>query len=481
MTLRSFVVAFGAMALVAGSAASPATAVGTATGTATGTVVNRVTNACGAARQPRGVAGKACSAASNGGRRVNARTNLLGGQLSGVASPLLSSGVGAAATSAIVAAIGAWVLGGAKFALRETAVVLGKTSSPQLASTWFSSTYWRVAGIAVLLTLPFLFAAAVQALLRSDLALLLRAAFGYLPLAMLAVSIAAPVTMLLLAASDQLSAVVSSATGNASSHFISLSVVSLGGLSDAAGPFMAFFLCMFVVAGAVVLWIELLMREAAVYVIVLMLPLAFAGMVWPARRIWAIRAIELLVALVMSKFAIVAVLSLGGAALFSGTSAGGHSVTAAVAGAVLLVMGVFTPWALLRLLPLAEVASSAAGSLSREMRGGSHQGADLAGMVAHSAPDWAVAVTARLRNDASGTGVSGTPPPPPAAQEADPIVHATPVTPQGGEGGATRDADEAAQPDAVPVSEAEPHATYEMHDIGIDEMWKPEHKGKWAP
>jgi hypothetical protein len=55
------------------------------------------------------------------------------------------------------------------------------------------------------------------------------------------------------------------------------------------------------------------------------------------------------------------------------------------------------------------------------------------------------------------------------------------VTPQGGEGGATREADEATQPDAAPVAEAEAHASYEMHDIGIDEMWKPEHKGKWAP
>ena len=67
--------------------------------------------------------------------------------------------------------------------------------------------------------------------------------------------------------------------------------------------------------GALVLWLELLMREAAVYVVVLMLPLAFAAMVWPARRVWAIRAVELLVALILSKFAIVAVLTLGGAAL----------------------------------------------------------------------------------------------------------------------------------------------------------------------
>src|SRR5262249_58545778 len=93
-----------------------------------------------------------------------------------------------------------------------------------------------------------------------------------------------PVTMLLLAASDQLSAVVASATGNASNRFINFSTGSLAGLTVAAGPFMAIFLGVFVVAGAVVLWIELLMREAAVYVIVLMLPLAFAGMVWPARR-----------------------------------------------------------------------------------------------------------------------------------------------------------------------------------------------------
>jgi hypothetical protein len=376
------------------------------------------------------------------------------------------------------------VLGGAKFALRETAVVLSTTSSPQLTSTWFSSTYWRVAGISVLLTLPFLFAAAVQAVLRSDLTLLLRAAFGYLPLAMLAVSIAAPVTMLLLAASDQLSAVVSSATGNASNRFISFSVESLAELTLVAGPFMALFLGLLVVAGAVVLWIELLMREAAVYVIVLMLPLAFAGMVWPARRIWAIRAVELLVALVLSKFAIVAVLSLGGAALFSGASIAGHSVTTALAGAVLLIMGAFTPWALLRLLPLAEVASSAAGSLARETHGRGRAGSDLADLVAHSAPDWAAAATTRLRKDAMDTT-----PAPPAAQEADPIVDATPVTPQGGDGVVSQGAEdhprepaEATQAEGEPVPEKDDaEVRFNTSDVGIEEMYKDEHRGEFEP
>jgi hypothetical protein len=480
MKLRGFLVVLVAMTLTAGLAASPATA------------ANPVKKVCGSARPAPGAArlgnggvGRACAAASNGRRSVSARKNLvgLGGAAKVVAGSGLGTGLGAAATGVAVAAIALTVVGGAKFALRETAVVLGDTSSPQLRSTWFSSTYWRVAGISVLLTLPFLFAAAVQSLLRSDLTLLLRAAFGYLPLAMLAVSIAAPVTMLLLAASDQMSAIVSSATGNASDRFVNFSVGALGGLTGAAGPFMALFVGLFVVTGAVVLWIELLMREAAVYVIVLMLPLAFAGMVWPTRRIWAIRAVELLVALVMSKFAIVAVLSLGAAALSAGATPAGHSVTGALAGAVLLVMGAFTPWALLRLLPLAEVASSAVGSLSREARGRAHS--DLASLVAHSAPDWAAAVTAHLRKEALGTT-----PAPPAAQERS-VIEGVPAPPQGGDGVASqgpeqapREHEEATQDEAAPALDepaSETGAQYETHDVGIDEMWKPENKDRWAP
>ncbi len=224
-----------------------------------------------------------------------------------------------------------------------------------------------MAAIAAVLTLPFLFAAAVQALIRSDLGLLARAALGYLPLAMLAIAIAAPLTMLLLAASDQMCGFISAAAGNASAHFLARAGVVIGGLTAVTeSPFLAFLVGLFTIAGAFVLWIELLMREAAVYVIVLMLPLAFAAMVWPARRIWAIRAVELLVALILSKFAIVAVLSLGGAAISAGAAQG--SITGVMAGAVLIALAAFSPWALLRLVPLMELASGAAGALRAELR-----------------------------------------------------------------------------------------------------------------
>src|SRR5205085_6913441 len=92
----------------------------------------------------------------------------------------------------------------------------------------------------------------------------------------------------------------------------------------------------------------------------------FAAMVWPARRVWATRAIEMLVALILSKFAIVAVLALGGAAI-------GHtllpSITQMLAGATLILLAAFSPWALLRLLPLHELAAGAVGGLRMQSQG----------------------------------------------------------------------------------------------------------------
>ena len=149
---------------------------------------------------------------------------------------------------------------------------------------------------------------------------------------------------------------------------------TIGAVSTIDGSaFLAFLLGLFVVAAAFALWLELMIREAAVYVVVLMLPLAFAALVWPARRVWAARAVELLIALILAKFAIVAVLTLAAAAL-------GHSVfagpTAMLAGVALLTLAAFAPWALVRLMPMAEarqrrrrVAAARGDGLPRGGRG----------------------------------------------------------------------------------------------------------------
>jgi hypothetical protein len=305
---------------------------------------------CKAVAHPKRVVGAVKAIAS--GKPGKAVKVLLGGAKSNLLSA--SGGIG-------IAAIVAWAVGGAHFVLSETAKLLGQTTSPELTAAWFSSVYWRVAGVAALMTLPFLIAAAIQAVLRSDAGLLARAVFGYLPLSFLATGIAAPMAMILLQVSDWMGSWVAAAAGDDGSHFLAEAGVALGTLGVAAGsPFVTFLIALLTTAGGLILWLELLVREAAVYVVVLMLPLVFAAMVWPARRVWAVRAVEVLVALILAKFAIVSVLALAAAAL---THGGGDLIVRSLAGLVLVLLGAFAPWVLLRLLPLAEVASAAIGQV----------------------------------------------------------------------------------------------------------------------
>jgi hypothetical protein len=351
---RPFALVSVAVALACCSAPSPAAA-----------SIDPVKPICSLAGLVSTLAGKICSTASHAGRLLGAGKKLLTGHLGSGLKELLGgggSGGGGSTTKAVtIGAIALSVVAGARFVLHETAAVISATTRPELQSTWFSAFYWRMAAVSALLTLPFLCAAAIQAMIRSDLSLLARSAFGYLPLGLIGVSIAAPLTMLLLSASDELSHIVSSAAGNADTAFLDKAAAATTVLSlFSHSPFVAFFVGLLAIAAAMVLWCELLIRSAAVYVIVLMLPLFFAALVWPARRVWAVRAVELLVALILAKFAIVAVLALGGAAI-------GHtlipSITSMLAGATLVLLAAFSPWALLRLLPLHELAAGAAGGL----------------------------------------------------------------------------------------------------------------------
>ncbi len=393
---------------------------------------------CGAG-VPSAVAGSACSGIGTtaGGDLLKAGKQLVTGNVGGAVNTAVGGATQAVASTAAAAgfaALAPFVLGGAQAVLNDTAAALGQTTTPQLRSSWFSSTYWRMAAIAAVLTLPFLFAAAVQALIRSDLALLARAALGYLPLAMLAIAIVAPLTTLLLAASDEMCTFISAAADGESAHFLARAGVSIAAVSALSGsPFLAVLVGLFTICAAFVLWIELLMREAAVYVIALMLPLAFAAMVWPARRIWAVRAVELLVALILSKFAIVAVLSLGGAAL--NESAEDASVAGMMAGAVLITLAAFSPWALLRMVPLAELASGAAGALRGELRTPVSM-AEGANANAWDAADWVLSATGDTDGGAVPPRSDGGAEPPGPYRDAEPPRSGGGAVPPGSDGGA---------------------------------------------
>lgn len=328
----------------------------------------------------------------------------LGNPTSSILDPLesLASDIG----KKVLGILGGEVLGGAGAALQETATIIDQTTAPRLESTWFSSTYWRVVGLAAVLTLPFLFAAAVQALLRSDLTLLVRAAFGYLPLAMLGVSVAAPITLMLLSVTDEMCSVIAGAGSGGGAHFLRQTAGAIVGLSTLDGsPFLGFAIGLMTLGAAIALAVEMLIREAAVYIVVLMLPLAFAALVWPARRTWAVRLVELLISLILSKFVIVAVLSLAGAAY---GATGVPSVTRLLTAMSLVLLSTFAPWVMLRLLPFTELAASAGGALRAELPRLSAVPRDAL-EAADSAMAWAEKLSQRLRPASSDkTAASGT-------------------------------------------------------------------------
>jgi hypothetical protein len=183
--------------------------------------------------------------------------------------------------------------------------------------------------------------------------------------------VAVKLVQLGLALTDSMSATVAQGAGLDTNHFFGSTIAALSGPAT-GGPATPTFVVLMgglaVVFGAFLLWVELLIRSAAIYVAVLFLPLALASLAWPAIAHWCRRLVDTLVALILSKFVIVSVLSLAAGALAggsgsapagsSGGSAAGHgSFTDVLGGAALLMLAAFAPWALFRLLPFVEAGA----------------------------------------------------------------------------------------------------------------------------
>ena len=160
----------------------------------------------------------------------------------------------------------------------------------------------------------------------------------------------------LLAVTDALSAAVGEGVGGDVSDIFDSVGRTLGPAGPAAPSFAIFFGALLLLIGSFFVWLELLVRAAAVTVSVFFLPLILAGLVWPATMRWTRRLIETLVALILSKFVIVAVISLATAAL---ADPGRGGFGAVMGGAALMLMAAFSPIALLKLMPLVEGAAVA--------------------------------------------------------------------------------------------------------------------------
>ena len=266
----------------------------------------------------------------------------------------LGGSVAASGFESVLSGISQWVASGAEWLLGQIGTVLTSTTTVDLGATWFRAHYGQMTALAGVVILPLLLVSVLQAVVRQNPGQLVRTFLVQLPLALLLAVVAVQIVVLSLSATDAMSDAV--AGGSGADVTSMLSTLSTGLVAAAGDPSVAGFVLLLVsllvAVAAFVLWLELLIRAAAVYVAVLFLPLALATLVWPAVSHWCRRLVETLAALILSKFVIVATLSLAAGAISSGSN-----FSSVLAGGALLVIATFVPFAILRLIPAIEAGA----------------------------------------------------------------------------------------------------------------------------
>jgi hypothetical protein len=303
-----------------------------------------------------------------------------------------SAGIGAG-VRAIFDGMTHWVVAGAKELVSQLSGWIDSSTRPDVASGWFSDSYTAMVKVGLAFVLPMLLLACIQRLVHQDLAGLGRTVVVHLPVACIGMVAATTVVDLLVSITDNFSAFVGSAIGGHGERFgqgLTKALLAIDGIPGLG--FAVFLIALVLALLTLVLWAELVLRQAAVLITTLFLPLGFAGLVWEPASRWLRRLGEVVFALVLSKLVITAILSAGGAALDSASEGFGQVIV----GLAIVALAAFAPYAIFRFIPLGEIGAVAAleGMRSRPAR------AATSGPITY-------ATTSMLRSKIASSGASG--------------------------------------------------------------------------
>jgi hypothetical protein len=302
---------------------------------------------------------------------------------------------------ALIGGLTAWVLDAVVWIVGGVFRFFLDATDPDVTADWFSAPggpYATTASIAATLLVGFVLAGIVQGVLTGDVGGMVRRMALDLPVAVIGMVGLVSVTQLLVRVTDELSSGILEQFGADVGEFTAV-VGSLSALTGGtATAFVIFVLGLVSVLAGIVLVTELVIRAALVYIVVALAPLVFAAQLWPAVRGAGRRAIELLVALVLSKLVIAVALAVASAALVGAGTGGATSlaapetVTGDPSGSVTQAVGIllaavaafgvaaFSPLMVVRLLPVTEAAVVAQG-----LRGGPVRSAEHGMLLAHHA------------------------------------------------------------------------------------------------
>lgn len=250
---------------------------------------------------------------------------------------------------------------------------MDRSTSPQLESDWFAHSsgapYVAAVGVATGLLAIFLFCALIQGVLAGrPLELVKRMAFDT-PAAVAGILFTLAFTQVGVDLVDAMSDGIWSATRTNAVHAVDGLVLTAGALMP--GSFLTPLLLLIGMLALLMLWIVLFVREALIYLVVALAPMAWATSVWPSIALVRRRTLELLAGLVFSKLAIAMALAVGLGALggLGATGNPGESMVAngiaefstLVVGIITFGLAAFMPFVVLKLVPIVEAAVIAQG------------------------------------------------------------------------------------------------------------------------
>ena len=292
----------------------------------------------------------------------------------------------------------------------------GGSTRVDLTGGWFSSeggatVTTMTSVIAGSLVLVFLLLSLIRAMLAGEFSSMWRAALVDVPAAFLATALTVVVATALLAMVDEASATLLGAEGEQLAAFGD-SLTDVEQLS-LAGLLGILFGLLFIV-GAVLVWIQLLVRAALIYIVIAFAPITWVTRAYPGTRSVARRGAEIGIALIVSKFVMAISFRLGAEALASADVASGEAdLSAMLVGSAIMLMTAFMPWLIFKVIPAVETATSGSAA-----QGAAVGAAVVGGGLAYAGISrLAGAVTAGGSGGlAGGSGTGPTPPAPPGPE-----------------------------------------------------------------
>src|SRR5919197_5003577 len=248
-----------------------------------------------------------------------------------------------------------WMTDAATWTTKQIATGIQKTSTPELKASWYEERFGSMValglGLAALVTMMALASAAI----RRDPEALGATVYGMLR-AGLGTGLVLVLTVLAVGVADEISNAIAGETmGTGAARFWNDAGDAWGkenfaGFGSAAIAFLFAFIQ--VIAGLLV-WIEMLLRSAAIYVAVLFLPAALAASIWPPLREWESRLVKVLFVLIAMKPVIITVLALAGHAAAAAIAGGARGdVRVMLAAIVIFALAACVPWALMTLVSM---------------------------------------------------------------------------------------------------------------------------------